>query len=122
MDASTRRTRFQERVRIEREFLIPVNRRVGSVVPLAGMTAAAIESWRQRAAGVDLGVDVERVAALLLEAAARAELLADNSRDVFEADIRIAPDALSEIRVSLEMILGNPVHDPSPDTPIQNIE
>ncbi|ALG59497.1 hypothetical protein VM77_04795 [Citromicrobium sp. JL31] len=102
MDASTRRTRFEERVRVEREFLVPVNQRFGQQAPLAGMTAGAIELWRRRASDLNLGVDVERVAALLLEAAARAELLADNSRDVFEASRHIAPDGLAALRDLLE--------------------
>jgi hypothetical protein len=105
MDASTRRTRFEERVRVERDFLVPVNRRFGEVAPLAGMTARAIESWRRRAAGQELGVDVERVAVLLLEAAARAELLADNSRDVFELGRHITPDGLSAIKEMLDALL-----------------
>jgi hypothetical protein len=108
MDASTRRTRFEERVRVERDFLVPVNRRFGTVAPLAGMTAAAIESWRNRAADEDLGVEVELVAALLLEAAARAELLADNSRDVFEAGRHVAPDGLEEIKKTLDVLLEAP--------------
>jgi hypothetical protein len=95
-------------VRVEREFLVPVNRRFGTVAPLAGMTAKAIESWRNRAVDKDLGVDVERVAALLLEAAARAELLADNSRDVFEADHHVAPDGLGEIKKILDALLEAP--------------
>lgn len=105
MHASTRRTRFEERVRIERDFLVPVNRRFGEVAPLAGMTAGAIESWRRRTAGRDLGVDVERVAVLLLEAAARAELLADNSRDVFELSRHVAPDGLGAIKEMLDALL-----------------
>jgi hypothetical protein len=98
MDASTRRTRFEERVRVEREFLVPVNRHFGALAPLAGMTAGAIESWRRRASDLDLGVDVEYVATLLLEGAARAELLADNSRDVFEAGRQVVPDGLGSLR------------------------
>jgi hypothetical protein len=98
MEASKRRTRFEERVRVERDFLVPVNRRFGAQVQLTGMTAGAIESWRQHAVSLDIGVDVERVAGLLLEAAARAELLADNSRDVFEADRHVAPDGLDGLR------------------------
>ncbi len=108
MDASTRRTRFEERVRVERDFLVPVNRRFGGVAPLAGMTAGAIASWRSRASDHDLGVDVERITALLLEAAVRAELLADNSRDVFESGRHIAPDGLEEIKKTLDAILGVP--------------
>ena len=87
---------------MERDFLVPVNRRFGARVPLAGMTAGAIESWRRRASNLDLGVDVERVAALLLEAAARAELLADNSRDVFEAARHVVPDGLAALRDLLD--------------------
>lgn len=106
MDASTRRTRFEERVRIERDFLVPVNQRFGVRAPLAGMTGAAIESWQFRAASVQNGVNVGLVAALLREAAVRAELLADNSRDVFVAAERIGPDSLSGIRAMLEVELN----------------
>jgi len=105
MDASTRRTRFEERVRVEREFLVPVNQRFGTHAPLAGMTASAIESWRVRASELNIDVDVERVATLLSEAAARAELLADNSRDVFEAERHISPDGLSDLRILLSDVL-----------------
>lgn len=105
MDAPTRRTRFEERVRIERDFLVPVNRRFGPDAPLAGMTAGAIDSWERRAAELGSGIDVERVAALLREAATRAELLADNSRDVFELDRRTGPDGLLAIRDMLEAVL-----------------
>jgi hypothetical protein len=101
MDAKTRRTRFEERVRIERDFLVPVNRRFGEIAPLAGMTGAAIESWQSRAGSASSGVDVVRVALLLREAAARAELLADNSRDVFTADDRTRPDGLATIKAML---------------------
>lgn len=72
------------------------------------MTARAIESWRNRAANEDLGVDVERVAVLLLEAAARAKLLPDNSRDVFEAERHVAPNVLNEIKKILGALLEAP--------------
>ncbi|MDB5694197.1 MAG: hypothetical protein JWO81_3260 [Alphaproteobacteria bacterium] len=107
MDAPTRRTRFEERVRVEREFLLPVNMRFGAEIPLAGMTADAIESWRRRAATAGIGVDVERAAALLREASARAELLADNSRDVFEADRCTGPDGMAELRRMLVEMFAN---------------
>ena len=106
MDASTRRTRFEERVRIERDFLVPVNRRFGTRAPLAGMTGAAIDSWQGRAAEVADGADVPRIAGLLREAAVRAELLADNSRDVFEAARRTGPDGLATIKAMLDKELG----------------
>lgn len=105
MDASTRRTRFEERVRVEREFLVPVNQRFGTHAPLAGMTASAIESWRVRASDLDIDVDVGRIATLLSEAAARAELLADNSRDVFEVERHIAPDGLGDLTILLRNAL-----------------
>ncbi|WP_294338912.1 hypothetical protein [uncultured Sphingomonas sp.] len=110
MDASTRRTRFEERVRIEREFLVPINARFGTLAPLAGMTGAAINSWALRAAASPGGVDVARVAVLLREAAARAELLADNSRDVFAPAGRTSPDGLAALRAMLddELRVGDP--------------
>jgi hypothetical protein len=92
---------------LEREFLSPVNKAVGGKVPLAGMTAAAIESWRDRAIAV-LSIDVsETVAQLLSEASARAQLLADNSRDVFEPESRGSRDSLDELRIRLERTLSN---------------
>jgi hypothetical protein len=105
MDGEARRTRFEERVRIERDFLVPVNQRFGATAPLAGMTEAAIMSWQRRVAPVSQGVDVVRVASLLLEAAKRAELLADNSRDVFEKGRNVGPDGLAAIRGMLHEVL-----------------
>lgn len=102
MDTPTRRTRFEERVRLEREFLVPVNRVFGDRAPLAGMTADAIASWEKRANLLDSGLNVTQVAALLREAATRAEILADNSRDVFDAGRRTGPDGLAAIRRLLE--------------------
>lgn len=102
MDTPTRRTRFEERVRLEREFLAPVNRVFGDSAPLAGMTADAISSWETRAGLLKSSVNVTLTAALLREAATRAEILADNSRDVFEAGRRTGPDGLATIRRLLE--------------------
>ena len=98
MIGSPRRTRFQERVRIEREFLEPVNAAFGSVAPLAGMTAAAIRCWEARIGTREVRQDVGAIAAVLYEAAARAELLADNSKDVFERRERGTPNGLSELK------------------------
>jgi hypothetical protein len=93
-------------VALEREFLTPVNAVFGGCAPLAGMTRDAIESWRQRAALVEPKHKVTAVAQLLLEASARAELLADNSKDVFEPDHRPAPDSLGELRALLDGVLA----------------
>lgn len=105
MDAPTRRTRFEERVKVERAFLVPVNRRFGADAPLAGMTASAIDTWQLRASALESGIDVNLAADLLREAAARAELLADNSRDVFRADDRTSSDSLAAIQRMLEALL-----------------
>ena len=49
MDATTRRTRFENRVLLERDFLSRVNAIFGQAAPLTGMTIGAIESWTMRA-------------------------------------------------------------------------
>jgi hypothetical protein len=102
MDGTERRTRFQERVRVEREFIVPVNRQFGTSAPLAGMTGAAIESWKSRASNVQNSAIVDQIASILLEASRRAELLADNSRDVFVEERRIGADSLSDLRKILD--------------------
>lgn len=106
MDNGTRRSRFEGRVSLEREFLTPVNAVFGSCAPLAGMTRDAIESWRRLALLVQPTEKVGAVARLLLEASARAELLADNSKDVFEPDHRPPPDSLAELRALLDQVLA----------------
>jgi len=102
MDGNTRRTRFEARVSLERDFLTKVNGVFGKSVPLAGMTRDAIDSWRDRAVGRHCNVDVVAIAQILTEASTRAELLADNSKDVFEPDHRPQPDSLDELRRLLE--------------------
>jgi hypothetical protein len=106
MNGGTRRTRFEARVSLERDFLTRVNASFGNREPLAGMTAGAIESWRRRAKAKFPAEDVDQIARLLSEASARAELLADNSRDVFEPEHRLPPDSLNELRVMLDCALS----------------
>ena len=106
MDNNTRRSRFEGRVALEREFLTPVNAVFGRRAPLAGMTRDAIKSWHQRVEAVETKTKVAAVAQLLLEASARAELLADNSKDVFEPAHRPPPDSLSELRALLDQALA----------------
>lgn len=105
MNASSRRTRFQERVRIERDFLAPVNSLCGSEAPLAGMTEAAIQSWEERCSSSFPSLDVAKVAKILREAARRAELLADRSRDVFSGEEAKGPDGLGTLQRQLVAIL-----------------
>ena len=102
MDGGTRRTRFEARVSLERDFLSRVNQAFGGSEPLAGMTFDAIESWCRRAKIVWPAVDMDRLARLLVAASSRAELLADNSKEVFEPERRPLPNSLNELRILLE--------------------
>jgi hypothetical protein len=99
-----RRSRFEGRIDLERQFLTPVNAAFGEKAPLAGMTRDAIESWRLRAIQFASTSKVDAVAALLLEASARGELLADNSRDVFEPEHRHG-ESLAEVHRLLKEAL-----------------
>ncbi len=107
MNGDVRRGRFHARIRIERQFLVLVNRRFGPNALLAGMTEAAIDSWEARAGQVNSDVNISRVAKLLREAALRAELLADNSREIFEAGRKISPDGVAEIAEMLAAELSH---------------
>jgi hypothetical protein len=102
-----RRTRFEGRVELEREFLTPVNVALGSIAPLAGMTRDAIESWKIRAKNCERHEWVDRVAEVLLEASTRAHLLADNSKDVFEPEYRPKPDSVGRLHAVLLEILSS---------------
>jgi hypothetical protein len=106
MDGSARRSRFETRVLLEREFLTRVNGRFGQFAPLAGMTRGAIDSWAARAAQqVDVAW-VSDIAGLLIEVSTRADLMADNSKDVFEPSHRPPPDSLDELRSMLQSALS----------------
>jgi hypothetical protein len=69
------------------------------------MTRDAIDSWANRATTRFSGADIRGIAQILIEASTRAELLADNSKDVFEADHRPKPDSLNELRELLDIAL-----------------
>ena len=100
-------TGFETRIGIEREFLTRVNGVFGQTEPLAGMTRGAINSWCSRAQQQGSGdVDILHVARILIEVSMRADLLADNSKDVFEPDQRPAPDSLSELCIRLDRALA----------------
>ncbi len=105
MDGSARRSRFETRVLLEREFLTRVNGRFGQVAPLAGMTRLAIDSWVTRAAQFVSPCWVTEIAGLLIEVSTRADLMADNSQDVFEPNMRPPPDSLNELRILLQSVL-----------------
>lgn len=104
MDNKTRRTRFETRIMLEREFLAKVNTVFGSAHPLTGMTVDAIRRWGtelRRVAPSPIILDLEK---LLLEASARADLMADDSKEVFEP-ARRELDSLVEVRVLLDQKL-----------------
>ena len=106
MDGTTRRTRFETRVNLERDFLTRVNSVFGQSIALAGMTREAIDSWRMRTEASLSGFDVREIVQILIEASTRAALLADNSKDVFEVDQRPQPDSLKELRGLLDTALA----------------
>jgi hypothetical protein len=106
MDIGSRRTRFEARVSLERDFLTRVNAIYSHSYPLAGMTGDAINSWRTRAKAGWPAAGVDRIARLLIEASTRAELLADNSKEVFEPQHRPPPDSLNELHILLDRALA----------------
>ena len=97
MDATTRRTRFENRVLLERDFLSRVNAIFGQAAPLTGMTIGAIESWKMRAGTKTDSGFVAEISKVLIEASVRAELMVDNSKEVFEPDHRPPSDSLQEL-------------------------
>jgi hypothetical protein len=71
------------------------------------MTGDAIVSWQARAKLSHSDTDVDAISQILFEASRRAELLADNSKDVFEPDSRPRTDSLVELRVLLDGALAH---------------
>jgi len=110
VDGSTRRSRFETRISLERDFLTRVNATFGRSAPLAGMTRDAIESWTARAEAKTERALIVEVARLLIEMSTRADLMADNSKDVFKREQRPQPDSLQELRDLLDKILARAQH------------
>jgi hypothetical protein len=71
------------------------------------MTREAIDSWKLRAESRFDKNAVNEIAQILIEASARAELLADNSKDVFEPEHRPQPSSLDELRALLDRSLSS---------------
>lgn len=109
MDGSTRRTRFETRVTIERDFLTRVNSIFGETAPLAGMTRDAIDSWSLRATEKFQNPEIRTIAHILVEASTRAAFLADNSKDVFEPERRPKIESMSQLIDLLDNSL-NAIH------------
>jgi hypothetical protein len=70
------------------------------------MTRDAIDSWATRANAKTNLAAVREIAALLIEVSTRADLLADNSKDVFDPERRPRPDSLNELRELLQATLS----------------
>lgn len=97
MENRRSQTRFHARTNLERELITPINAKYGARAALAGMTRGAIESWRLRASAEFPRENVEEVASLLIEASTRAEILTDDSRDVFEESSDRTKNSMDEI-------------------------
>jgi hypothetical protein len=69
------------------------------------MTEAAIHSWEERCKYSLPSMDVAQIAKILREAARRAELLADRSRDVFNGEDAKEPDGLGTLQRQLVALL-----------------
>ena len=100
MEKAHRRTRFETRITLERMFLARINEK--SQVRLSGMTHDAIIAWEKRAQQMYESEIVSKISRLLVEAAVRGELLADNSRDVFLPNKRLKSDSLTEVAAMLD--------------------
>ena len=107
-EARARRTRFQARIATEREILGIVNSSDLCIdLSLAGMTAEAIADWESRARQKFEPGRAARVANALLEIGRRAELLTDDSRDVFTAnDLVTVDDGVDKAKTALRMLPG----------------
>ena len=101
MDGDTRRTRFENRVELEREFLTHINQKFGNAAPLAGMTGDAIDAWQVRARDAGGGNAVDTIHDLLIEISIRAELIADHSREVFDREGYATAGSLDDLRALL---------------------
>jgi len=106
MDGRTRRTRFENRVELEREFLTLINQKFGSSAPLAGMTGDAIDAWEARAQEAIGGDAARSIHDLLIEISIRAELFADHSREVFDRGGHAAAGSLDDLHVLLTNALS----------------
>lgn len=98
--------RFRQRVDTERRALSIVNAECVSATPLTGLTAHAIDAWRKSLESTDLEPEtIAGLTTLLSHVAARCQLEADNSRDVFEngalIDATTIEDALQRLQEML---------------------
>lgn len=74
-----------------------MNEEFGDRAPLAGMTEDAIESWALRATTLFPHNTISGIKKMLIEAAIRSDILADNSRDVFVREEIMNVSSLDEL-------------------------
>lgn len=76
---------------------------LGQRTPLAGMTKEAIASWHTKISASTDAALIEPVVRILNEISARAALLVDNSRDVFEQpNASLSVESITELSSLLE--------------------
>lgn len=100
-----RRTRFRARLDTERLFLGTINKKFSVSVPLMGMTRQAIVSWHKTVNIVVPCSQVNSIVSLLLEAGKRADILADDSREVFEPDGTEKIGSLGDLHLMISALI-----------------
>ena len=104
----SRSRRFEQRINLERAALAIVNTsEIGREEQLAGLTAAAIESWSSRIKDRFDDRLVARLRETLETIAAEAGLLSDNSRAVFSSSAEHNNQTIDSLLDALSAQCGN---------------
>ena len=99
----SRSRRFEQRINIERAALEIVNTsQIAYREQLAGLTAAAIESWAHRVKDWHEGEQVTRLRQTLTALATETGLLSDNSRAVFSSGTQHDSQTVVSLLASLK--------------------
>ncbi len=99
----SRSRRFEERVKIERTALEIVNTSfLSQGAPLAGLTAAAIDSWIKRVSGQCDEVTLNGLHEILVSIASETGASADNSRAVFASTTELHKRAVRSLLTELK--------------------
>lgn len=104
----SRSQRFEQRINIERTALAIVNTsEIGREEQLAGLTAAAIESWSSRTKDRYDQRQVARLREILVTLATETGLLSDNSRAVFSSSAEHNNRTIDSLLRALSTQCGN---------------